>query len=247
MIYYILLWRPVTKSISIKNLKSNSTDLVPYGIVGSSTLIRLNNYVRNATPFPSQVISQLVGHLLGDGSIQFSKTSITPYFIFTQTLKRFNYVWFVFQQLSHYCGRYPLLGVSPRKGNNYYFISVVTRSYSKLLTLFNLFYEVKNGKVMKIINYELLPYLDEIALAYWSMDDGALCKSGFYLHTKGFTFLEVSQLVAMLHYKFTLICSVQNHEGKPVIYIKAKSMNHFRSLVVPHFHPSMMYKLKTST
>jgi len=116
-----------------------------------------------------------------------------------------------------------------------------------MLTLFNLFYEVRNGKVVKRINYDLLSYLDEIALAYWSMDDGAWCKSGFYLHTKGFTFLEVSQLVAMLHYKFTLMCSVQNHEGRPVIYIKAKSMNHFRSLVLPYFHPSMMYKLKQVT
>jgi LAGLIDADG DNA endonuclease family/Cytochrome C oxidase subunit II, transmembrane domain len=235
---------PVTKSVSVKNLKSSSTDLVPYGTVGSTTLIRFNNYVRNATPFPIQVISQLVGHLLGDGSIQFSKTSTTPYFIFTQTQKRFKYVWFVYQQLSHYCGRYPLLGVSSRKGNSYYFISVVTRSYSKLLTLFNLFYEVKNGKVVKRINYELLPYLDEIALAYWSMDDGAWTKAGFYLHTKGFTFLEVYQLVAMLHYKFMLVCTVQNHEGRPVIYIKAKSMIHFRGLVTPYFHPSMIYKLK---
>lgn len=235
---------PITKLISVKILNSNTTDLVPYGIVGSSTLIGLNNYVRNATPFPNKVISQLVGHLLGDGSIQFSKTSITPYFIFTQTQKRFSYVWFVFQQLSHYCGRYPLLNISTRKGNTYSSINVVTRSYPKMLIFFNLFYEIKKDKAVKTINYELLPYLDDIALAYWSMDDGAWCKSGFYLHTKGFTFLEVYKLVAMLHYNFTLVCSVQNHEGRPVIYIKAKSIELFRSLVIPHFHPSMMYKLK---
>lgn len=173
LIYYILQYLPVTRFIPIKNLKSSCTALVPYGTVGSTTLIGLNNYVRNATPFPNKVISQLVGHLLGDGSIQFSRTSITPYFIFTQTQKRFSYIWFVFQQLSHYCGRYPLLNVSTRKGNSYCFINVVTRSDPKLLTLFNLFYNVKNGRAVKTINYELLPYLDEIALAYWAMDDGA--------------------------------------------------------------------------
>ncbi len=79
------------------------------------------------------------------------------------------------------------------------------------------------------------------------MDDGARTKSGFYLHTKGFTFLDVYKLVAMLHYQFSLICSVQAHEGKPVIYIKVESMNQFRKIVTPHFHSSMMYKLRTNT
>jgi hypothetical protein len=111
-----------------------------------------------------------------------------------------------------------------------------------------LFYKLTNGKAIKTINYELLPYLNSIALSYWAMDDGAWAQSGFYLHTKGFTFIEVYQLVGMLHYQFSLICSVQNHEGSgrpaTVIDIKAKSMNKFRSLVTPHFHPSMLYKLK---
>ena len=31
----------------------------------------------------------------------------------------------------------------------------------------------------------------------------------------------------MLHYRFTLDCSVQDPDGKPVIYIKAKSMKLF--------------------
>ena len=75
------------------------------------------------------------------------------------------------------------------------------------------------------------------------MDDGAWTKSGIYLHTKGFTFLEVYRLVAILHYRFLLDCSVQDHDNKPVIYIKAKSMNLFISLVQPYFHSSMMYKL----
>lgn len=78
------------------------------------------------------------------------------------------------------------------------------------------------------------------------MDDGAstTCLSGFYLHTKGFKFKDVYSLVGMLHYKFGLVCTVQNHKGMPVIYITSKSMPLFISLVSPHFHPSMMYKLQ---
>nr|QCI56427.1 hypothetical protein [Hypsizygus marmoreus]QKJ80206.1 hypothetical protein [Hypsizygus marmoreus] len=184
-----------------------------------------------------------------------NQTSITPYFVFTQTQKRFGYVWFVFQQLSHYCGIYPFFNVSApygSNGNRYYFMQVRTRSYPIMLTLYDMFYTVTNKKAVKTINYGLLSYLDDIALAYWAMDDGAWTKSGFYLHTpcprrggtKGFTFLEVYRLIALLHYKFSLVCSVQDHDGRPVIYIKVESMNLFRSLVTPHFHPTMMYKLR---
>jgi hypothetical protein len=46
--------------------------------------MRYNKYSINSTFFPKNIISQLIGHLLGDGSIIFSKTSINPYFVFTQ-------------------------------------------------------------------------------------------------------------------------------------------------------------------
>lgn len=99
--------------------------------------------------------------------------------------------------------------------------------------------------MVKVIDYSLLPYFNDIVLAYWAMDDGGKVThgSGFYLHTKGFEFAEVYKLVAMLHYCFGLVCTVQNHEGNPVIYIRAQSMDLFRSIVVPHFHSTMMYKL----
>jgi hypothetical protein len=75
------------------------------------------------------------------------------------------------------------------------------------------------------------------------MDDGATTPSGFYLHTKGFTFDEVYLLAGMLHYQFGLFCTVQNHSNTPVIYIKSESYSKFVSIVKPHFHTQMLYKL----
>lgn len=82
------------------------------------------------------------------------------------------------------------------------------------------------------------------------MDDGARTPSpvgggGFYLHTEGFTFQECSMLAAMLHYQFELFSTIQLHEGKPMIKIAAKSMPLFLSIVTPHFHSSMLYKLRS--
>ena len=65
----------------------------------------------------------------------------------------------------------------------------MTRSYPELLILFHLFYTTRNGGKIKTINNELLIYLYDIALTSWTMIDGAWTKIGFYLHTKGFTFL----------------------------------------------------------
>jgi hypothetical protein len=61
------------------------------------------------------------------------------------------------------------------------FLNVVTRSYTKLLILFHLFYATRNGKKIKTINNELLIYiyLDVIALAYWAMVVDAWTKSAF--------------------------------------------------------------------
>jgi hypothetical protein len=81
----------------ISKIASQSTALVPYGTSppvgeGASNNIRLNQHCRNITAFHHTTISQLVGHLLGDGSLLYSRTSVTPYFVFTQTIKRFDYI-----------------------------------------------------------------------------------------------------------------------------------------------------------
>ena len=77
------------------------------------------------------------------------------------------------------------------------------------------------------------------------MDDGYRQPKGFYFHTEAFTFKECCLLVQMLHYRFGLFSTIQQHDGKPMIYISVKSMPLFRSIVTPHFHHSMLYKLRS--
>ena len=79
-------------STPISKIVSQSTEVVPFGVTGASNNIRLNKHSRDITVFNKDIFSQLVGHLLGDGSIHYSRTSVTPYFVFTQTIKRFEYI-----------------------------------------------------------------------------------------------------------------------------------------------------------
>jgi hypothetical protein len=123
---------------------------------------------RDITVFYNEHLSQLVGHLLGDGSIHYMRTSVTPYFVFTQTIKRFEYIWHVYLTLSPYCCRVPLINPGLRKGIPHPFIQVMTRSYPALIPLHELFYQVSvNGSnYIKVITPDLLQYLNPISLAY---------------------------------------------------------------------------------
>ena len=151
--------------------------------------------------------------------------------------------------LSPYCGRLPLINHVLRKGQPHPFIQVMTRSYPALILWHKLFYSISvNGNnsfasKTKVITTGLLQYLNPVSLAYWAMHDGSRAPNGYYFHTEGFTLKECYLLVAMLPYCFGLFSTIQQHAGKPMIKVAAKSMPLFRSIVTPHFHQSMLYEL----
>jgi len=223
--------------------------LINNDLYRSTVGIKITEQSRNITsPFyNSHLWSQIIGHLLGDGSLVLSWSSKNPYYVFTQGFKRFNYAWFVFNNMSFLCKSMPRLGKSNRKGKIYWNIQILTRNYPFLKNLYDVFYiKDVNNKWIKVIPTELYYWLNPIVLAYWSMDDGGNTSSGsgFYLHTKGFDFKSIYYLASLFHYKFDIICTVQNHENRPVLYITAKSKNKFVKLVRPYFHETLLYKLK---
>lgn len=74
----------------------------------------------------------------------------------------------MYQTLSPYCGRVPIINPGLRKGIPYPFLQVVTRSYPALITLHELFYRVSvNGNSnTKVITTDLLQCLNPVSLAY---------------------------------------------------------------------------------
>jgi LAGLIDADG DNA endonuclease family len=196
--------------------------------------------------YSSYIFSEIIGHLLGDGSLTLTWSSKNPFFIFTQGFLRFKYTWFVFNNINFLCKSMPRLGKSNRKGKISYNIQILTRSYPFLKELYDIFYIKKDKKIIKIIPKEMFYWLNPIVMAYWAMDDGGNTSSGsgFYLHTKGFDFESVYYLVGIIHYKFNIICTVQNHENRPVVYITSKSKKRYINMIEPYFHESLLYKLK---
>jgi len=80
------------------------------------------------------------------------------------------------------------------------------------------------------------------------MDDGYKQGPSFVLCTDSFTKTEVELLISVFKTKFNLDCilySKNKIKGTYRIYICSKSISLFKSLVLPYFHDSMLYKLNS--
>ena len=251
--YHLKTWSKINKKktniiklyVNEKNHLILKSEEVYFSTIGMFIPLNMRKFINFS--YNSKIFSQIIGHLLGDGNLTVTWSSKNAYFIFTQTIIRFEYVWFVFNNIEFLCYSMPRLGSSNRHGKTSYNIQVHTRSYPFLMQLYNDFYiKDNNGKKIKRVPFEMFYWLNPISLAYWAMDDGGNTSSGsgFYLHTKGFNFYDVYYLVGLIHYKFGINCTVQNHKSRPVIYIKSKSKERFIQLIYPYFHKTMLYKLK---
>jgi hypothetical protein len=99
-------------------------------------------------------------------------------------------------------------------------------------------YSTNKGAV-KVVDYSLLPYLNDITLAYWAMDDGAAARDrGFYLHTQ---IRRSIQLCCTTYLNLTAL-----YKTTKTVLLRAESMLHFVNQVKSHFHPLMLYKLPKS-
>jgi hypothetical protein len=78
----------------------------------------------------------------------------------------------------------------------------------------------------------------------WAQGDGSKLNKGFIFCTHSFTIQQVVILINVLIVKYGLDFTIYYDKKVPTIHIKPNSMNIFRALVYPHFHPSMLYKLR---
>ena len=154
------------KEKSIVKMQTDCKSLISYGSVYSTVGIRLNPHSRNTTELNSSTREQIVGHLLGDGTLFVSHTSKNPSFRFIQSNQKFEYMWSVFNYLSHLCERVPDFLVTLRNGTVCFSLRVRTRSYAFFNDLHNLFYIKEDGKWVKVINDDIIHELTPRALAF---------------------------------------------------------------------------------
>ena len=196
------------------------------------------------TPYQQQACT---GLMLGDVSLVPNKAGTSHSIKFEWGDINYGYAKHVFSLLELFCLT-PLRKQTRINANGnavvtWCFQTVSVPAFNFLADLF-----IVDGK--KVINTTLLaPYLTDVALAYWFMDDGSVSSTpdryGLSLHTQGFTPTEVDALIDLLVTKFGLDCWRRTNKGLPMITISGHSYAVFFALVSPYIHESMRRKFPT--
>jgi len=218
----------------------NCKDLVIYGTNLSSTIgyPYFTVIIRHMVNIPSNIYNVIVGILLSDGWLNVNKQG-NARLGFKQSLSRFEYLWFIFLKLSHYCSSYPALIKTKINDKIFYGVCITTRVLPCFTELYHLFY-VNNKKIVPLTLFDLLTYE---GLAHWICGDGSASKGGgIYLQTQSFTVKECVFIINVLIIKFNLNCSIYLQKGKPTIYISARSVRKLYPLISQYIVPSMRYK-----
>lgn len=174
--------------------------------------------------------------MLGDGYIKKMSKNGNSMIQFNQGYIHLAYILFLFQFLAPLCTHYPSL-VQRRDGS--FYLQMYTRCLFCLNQIFDLF--IING--VKTIPANIADYLTPRSLAFWFMDDGSLAESGLYLNTQSYSIREHLILQQALKSKFDLDTKIHKHRDQFKLYIRARSVSTFRSLVLPYLTASFYYKL----
>lgn len=211
---------------------------------------KLNSYQRIGPP-NIDIISIIVGSILGDTQLEKRRSGIGTRIIFEQSNKNVEYLMWFHNYLSSkgYCNpQKPKLHTRIKKDNKIFFhYRFNSYTFSSLKWLHEMFYnmDIKTNKLVKIVPLNIEEYLTPLALAIWFMGDGSKLGSGVRIATNNFTLEEVQFLCDVLYKKYNLTATA--HVGGLnkgyVLYIHSKSVPLFSSIVKSHMHPSMYYKL----
>ncbi len=206
------------------------------------------NALRRIGPHNSDILSILIGSLLGDGHME--KSANGARFAFYQAKVNGEYLLYLHEYISNlgYCKKnIPIL--QSRKGsliNNFetrYIYRFRTYTYSSFNWIYDAFYPKNTRKVIPLIIEE---YLTPLALAVWMMDDGTVYKNkGFKFSTNSFTLKEIEYLRLVLIKKYNIKSTIHKSglNNQYNIYIPKDSFIELKKIVKPFFHPTMVYKL----
>lgn len=221
---------------------SKCTALVIWGKNLPSTVgVKFSRAQLASVSLPLFVRDVIVGILLSDAWLNFSNPrSKNARLGFMQTYSHSGYFWFVFLILSHYCYSYAVYRERVRFGKNLYSLSFCTRSLPCITEFIFKFYKGRE----KIIPEDIYNMLTPVALAHIIMGDGTRDHGwGIILCTDAYSLQDIIRLMNVLIIRYKLDCTIRKHGQYNRIYIRQRSMPLLRSIVTPHFHSSMLYKV----
>lgn len=208
-------------------------------------LNQLNKHRNWLNPIPQEVLSIIIGSLLGDAHAE--KRGDTTRITFQQEDSNMEYLLHNWKTLSCYgyvSQETPKLAT--RIGQNGKLRRVIrfrTWSYVSFNWIHELFYGGLNG--VKWIPRDIEVYLTPLALAVWIMDNGTKSGSGVTISTNSFTYEDILFICDVLYRKYNITAKPNKCGAKNqwVIYIHKVSMPILTNLILTYMTPSMYRKL----
>lgn len=239
---FLLLSSGVSHKCDLSDFVFLMSSTLPFSSVRVSPLMRIG-------PHNYDILSILIGSLLGDGSME--KTTNGSRFVFYQAKVNGEYLLYlhnVISNLGYAKKEIPI--IYSRKGDPLiksdeirYYYRFRTFTYSSFDWIYNSFYP--NG-TRKVIPNLIDTYLSPLALAVWMMDDGTSFKNkGFKFSTNSFTLKEIHYLALVLKNKYNIDSTIHKSglNNQYNIYIPKSNFKDLVKIVIPHFHPTMYYKI----
>lgn len=203
--------------------------------------ITRDNLMSNKEIIPTnRQLSIIIGSLLGDASLR--KSHLTASFSCMHGIKQKEYCEWKFNELQSLNARFSIhKRTTPDKRNNicYEDATISTLSNPFLNSYYTFLY--KDGK--KHITKEILQHFNELSLAVMFMDDGSRIKKTIIIATNCFSIPELKMFNNFCKKKFKLNFTI---DKRNMLYLPTKYMNHFKELVLPYIHPTLMYKIPVS-
>lgn len=247
-------WEGDLSCLKWLNINNVSEIMVLPLVIRSNKEVKITSKLRSYQrigPHNLDIISIIIGALLGDGHLEKRKEGLGVRVKFEQSSKNMEYLmWFhSYLSLRGYC-RLSKPRITKRiKKDGFVFFHYLVNSYTftSLNWIHDMFYEknVESQKFVKIIPKNLTEYLTPLALAIWFMDDGSKLGQGAKIAVNCFKQKDIELLGVILKTQYNIDSAIHK-AGKDkgfTLYIPKRSMPVFAGVVRPFILPSMLYKL----
>jgi hypothetical protein len=187
----------------------------------------------------------LIGTLLGDGYLQ-STGKRNARLRLEHSEKQRDYLWWKYENLQNLMQDEPKLieRYNPQWRQTYRYYRCQSHAMPLLGKYKRLFYEEQTRRKRVPENLERL-LKSPLTLAVWYMDDGHYYPRDrvAYLYLPKYTEEELARMVDVIERNFELHARIIRKKGYPVLFFSPTETERLLTIIRPHIHSSMAYKI----
>jgi hypothetical protein len=203
---------------------------------------------------PKELHSIFIGIMLSDGGLYRSSPTANTRFEMSFGEKYKDLAFHIGDLFKDYMSN-PVKSLEIKGLNkNYTNYRLKTKTLNIFNTYHDMFYTLNSegpasaghNKYTKIVPYNIIDLIDPIVLAYLIQGDGNFDKSRnrVRIYTNSYTKTEVEKLALSIKTKLNIYTGVLlDRKDQYILTIGANNLELLRTIVTPHFHQSMLYRL----